>query len=272
MLWQAAAAKITAQGGAVKLGCTVTALVRENNRWRVNYHDTSGQTHSLHTDHIISSMPLAALVCAVPNATDAARHAAQALRYRDFLIVALVLRDAHAFDDNWLYIHDPAVKVGRIQNFKTWSPEMVPDPTLACYGMEYFCFEGDGLWTSSDDALIALATAELTRIGLASPSDILRGYVVRQPKAYPVYDHHYEEHVATIRHWLAENCPGLQIVGRNGMHKYNNQDHSMMTALLAAKNILAGTQAYDVWSVNQDAQYHEEASTTGQRLVPTAIG
>ncbi|MEI7862755.1 MAG: FAD-dependent oxidoreductase, partial [Planctomycetota bacterium] len=173
------------------------------------------------------------------------------------------------------------VKVGRVQNFRSWSPELVPDPKLACYGLEYFCFEGDGLWNSTDQELIALATRELAAIGLAGACDVIDGHVVRQPKAYPVYDDAYAEHVATIRRALAEHCPNLHVVGRNGMHKYNNQDHAMMTAMLTVQNILAGKPLYDVWEVNQDAEYHEASvgrleatagnGASGLRQVPQRI-
>jgi protoporphyrinogen oxidase len=210
-----------------------------------------------------------------PALPEPARAAAEALRYRDFLVVALILQDRNRFDDNWIYIHDPGVKVGRIQNFKSWSPEMVPEAGLNCYGMEYFCFEGDGLWTSSDTELRARATEELVRLGLAAREDVVDGTVIRQPKAYPVYDADYLTHTETIRAALEAHCPGLHLVGRNGMHKYNNQDHAMMTAVLTARNILAGKQLYDVWQVNQDAEYHEEATRGGApeggRLVPARV-
>ena len=150
-----------------------------------------------------------------------------------------------------------------MQNFKSWSPEMVPDPAMNCYGLEYFCFEGDGLWTSPDADLIELAKKELAKIGLAKPEDVVDGCVVRQPKAYPVYDDDYAAHVEAVRKELAEKYPNLHLVGRNGMHKYNNQDHAMMTAMLCAENILAGRPVYDLWEVNQDAEYHEGG--TGRR-------
>jgi protoporphyrinogen oxidase len=205
------------------------------------------------------------------------KQAANALRYRDFLTVALILRDRNQFSDNWIYIHDPGVKVGRVQNFKSWSPEMVPDQSLNCYGFEYFCFEGDGLWTSSDADLIALAKQELEQIGLAKPEDVLDGCVVRQPKAYPVYDDHYTTNVNIIREELSERFPNLHLVGRNGMHKYNNQDHAMMTAMLCVENILAGKPVFDLWNVNQDAEYHEsgtagtQSGATGLRAVPRRL-
>jgi protoporphyrinogen oxidase len=187
---------------------------------------------------------------------DIALQAARKLSYRDFLTVVLICKDQDAFSDNWIYIHDPKVKTGRIQNYKSWSSHMVPDPEMACYGLEYFCFEGDGLWTSTNEELIALAIREITQIGLTQPKAVVDGYVVRQPKAYPVYDQEYKIHLAVIRKAL-KPYSGLYLVGRNGMHKYNNQDHSMMTAMLAAKNIIAGKELYDLWNVNEDADYHE---------------
>ncbi|HEX2671166.1 MAG TPA: hypothetical protein VHM25_09865, partial [Polyangiaceae bacterium] len=166
----------------------------------------------------------------------------------------------------------------RIQNFKSWSPEMVPDPNMACYGLEYFCFEGDGLWASSDEALLKRAKEEMHKIGLLDPKDVVDGCVVRQKKAYPVYDDQYATCVAKIRAELADRYPNLHLVGRNGMHKYNNQDHAMMTAMLCAKNIIAKQALYDLWEVNQDAEYHEagdrgaeQHSNFGERSVPTRI-
>jgi len=196
------------------------------------------------------------------------------LKYRDFITIALIMRDRLGLGDNWIYVHDPSVKVGRIQNFKSWSPDLVPDRSMCCYGLEYFCFEGDGLWTSSDKDLIALATRELAQLGLAQVGDVRDACVVRQHKAYPVYDADYTTHVSTLRREIAENYPGLHLVGRNGMHKYNNQDHAMMTAILTAKNIIAGEMLYDPWRVNQDAEYHESGSVdmeAGGRAVPRPL-
>jgi protoporphyrinogen oxidase len=213
-----------------------------------------------------------------PQVSERALLAAESLKYRDFLTVMLILKERHMFDDNWIYIHDPSVKVGRIQNFRSWSSEMVPDPEKACYGLEYFCFEHDGLWDSLDEDLIELAKRELVKIGLARVGDVVDGCVVRQKKAYPVYDDDYARHVETIRQELEDRYPNLHLVGRNGMHKYNNQDHAMMTAMLCAENILADTKLYDLWQVNQDAEYHEagaaaaeETHGTALRLVPTRV-
>ena len=261
MLWTAATARIRQKGGEVLLGQRVVALKDGGPEvgWEVTTRDGQGQEHKFQCDHVISSMPLHALgLILQPALPESVMRATNSLRYRDFLVVALIVRERHRFDDNWIYIHDPDVKVGRIQNFKSWSPDMVPDPALNCYGMEYFCFEGDGLWTSSDGELVDLASRELVRLGLASPDDLVDGTVIRQSKAYPIYDEGYESRVNLIRKHLEKVHPSLHLVGRNGMHKYNNQDHAMMTAVLTVKNIMAGKQLFDVWQVNQDAEYHEE--------------
>jgi protoporphyrinogen oxidase len=170
--------------------------------------------------------------------------------------VALVIEDEQMFPDNWIYIHDPTVKVGRIQNFRSWSPWMVPGDTDASIGMEYFCFEGDELWSMADDELVALATREIQELGLARASRVKMGFVVRVHKAYPMYDAQYAERVSAIRGWL-DSIPNLIQVGRNGLHRYNNSDHSMLTAMRAVENILEGT-AHDIWAVNAESVYHEE--------------
>jgi protoporphyrinogen oxidase len=206
----------------------------------------------------VSSIPIRELVARLdPPAPAAVRRAAESLSYRDFISIALMIDRRDVFPDNWIYIHDPTVKVGRVQNFKNWSPDMVPDQSKTCLGLEYFCFEGDGLWTSDDKALIALATRELAQLGICSPDQVFDGVVVRQQKAYPVYDDAYQSHVDAIRDYLLSDLPNLHLAGRNGMHKYNNQDHSMMTALLVARNIATGS-TLDPWKVNADAVYHED--------------
>jgi protoporphyrinogen oxidase len=271
MMWQAAAAKTRANGGRVLLGYKVIGCVRdaELQRWRVQAVDTDGKAHEFVADHVISSAAIRDLVPALAPAPSAGmRAAAAALRYRDFLVVMLIVRDRGVFDDNWIYVHDPNVKVGRVQNFKSWSPEMVPDPTLNCYGLEYFCFEGDDLWSRPDAELIAHARTELVSLKLAAADDILDGHVVRQRCAYPVYDDRYRYNVEAVQGEIVARYPNLHLVGRNGMHKYNNQDHAMMTAMLTVKNILAGRTIYDVWQVNQDAEYHETMGRPGERIDP----
>jgi protoporphyrinogen oxidase len=194
-----------------------------------------------------------ALSPAPPNAVIAA---ADRLHYRDFLTIALIIDKPALFPDNWIYVHDPSVRLGRIQNFKNWSPEMVPDSRMTCLGLEYFCFEGDGLWTMSDKALLELGGQEIARIGLLGGGRVVDGTVVRMPKAYPVYDEGFVEALEIVREYL-DGFSNLQVAGRNGMHKYNNQDHSMVTALLAVQNLLG--EHHDVWAVNADDDYHEES-------------
>ncbi len=281
MMWEACAARFKEMGGELHMGMKVVACHHDQKSglWTTTYQDSDNNRHTVESAHVISSAPMKALVNGLtPKMSDRAVHAANSLRYRDFLTVVLILKDRDAFSDNWIYIHDPSVKVGRVQNFKSWSPEMVPDPTMTCYGLEYFCFEGDGLWNSSDADLIERAKIELEKIGLAKKEDVVDGTVVRQPKAYPVYDDDYAKHVATIRAELEANYPNLHLIGRNGMHKYNNQDHAMMTAMLCAKNIVAGENLFDLWQVNQDAEYHEagkageqQSAAGGLRLVPARL-
>jgi protoporphyrinogen oxidase len=199
---------------------------------------------------------------------------ARALKYRDFLTVVLIGKPQNELPDNWIYIHDPSVKVGRVQNFRSWSPDMIPDGVSTCLGLEYFCFEGDGLWTSSDDDLVALGKREIAKIGLMAPEDVYDACVVRQKKAYPVYDETYADNLEMIRREIGLRFPKLHLVGRNGMHKYNNQDHAMMTGMLTARNIIAGEKIFDTWQVNEDAEYGEagmsgvEEALKSERLVP----
>jgi protoporphyrinogen oxidase len=266
MMWEACAEKSKAMGVTLHMNCGVQKIEYTNHSWTVQ---TTSQGNVTGFDYVLSTAPMRELVANVLPAFPATVAAnAAALGYRDFLTVVLICKDEDAFSDNWIYIHDPKVKVGRVQNFKSWSPYMVPDPSMACYGLEYFCFEGDGLWTSSNADLIALGKKEIEKIGLTKASAVVDGYVVRQPKAYPVYDQFYKARVDSVRDALA-NYPGLYLIGRNGMHKYNNQDHSMMTAMLAAKNIIAGKELYNLWDVNEDAEYHEggDRGASG-RMVP----
>ena len=281
MMWEACAAKVKARGGTVAMGEKVTQCRWDeaDGHWRITHVDTEGRSQVTTARHLISSAPMRTVAAMLsPSLESDALSAAKALRYRDFITVVLIYRHADTFDDNWIYIHDPGVKVGRVQNFKSWSPEMVPDPSTSCYGLEYFCFEGDGLWLLPDDQLIAMAKREMETLGLANSADFTDGSVVRQPKAYPVYDADYAQNVAAVRAELERAFPTLHLVGRNGMHKYNNQDHSMMTALLCVKNIIAGQKLYDLWQVNEDAEYHEQdsrtsesTSTTGLRSVPQKV-
>ncbi|WP_066808238.1 NAD(P)/FAD-dependent oxidoreductase [Sphingomonas asaccharolytica] len=278
MMWDAARDKVLAGGNRVLMGTALHQISQDQatGRWRVAAR-RGDEMLTINAGHVISSAPMRELAgrihplpATLPNALD--------LNYRDFLTVALMIRSDDLFPDNWIYIHDPRVKVGRVQNFRSWSPEMVPDEALACVGLEYFCFEGDGLWSASDDDLVALATKELATLGLADPATVVGGRVVRQEKAYPVYDDGYRTNVEEMRGELEARYPTLHLVGRNGMHRYNNQDHAMMTAMLTVRNIQAGERIYDIWAVNEDAEYHESgnegerAALASERLVPARLG
>ncbi len=278
MMWDAAAEKTRANGGKVVMDREMRTAEWDASRkvWTINAVDRTGASHVYTANHLISSAPIAELSAALSPPASSNAHASE-LRYRDFLTVALIARNTKAFPDNWIYIHDPAVKVGRIQNFLSWSPEMAPDGDHACLGLEYFCFEGDGVWSAPDTELIELAKREIAHIGLVKPEDVVDACVVRQAKAYPIYDDAYQSHVEAVRRDYEESFPTLHLVGRNGMHKYNNQDHAMMTAMLTVENILAGERVFDVWQVNEDAEYGEAGVSGAQealksvRLTPRKV-
>jgi protoporphyrinogen oxidase len=262
-LWEAMADAIRRGGGQILLGAPVERIDVEDGR--VTAVHAGGDV--IEPAEVFSSLPLRTVVAIAEPAPPApVVDAAHGLRYRDFLTVALVVDGEDLFPDNWIYIHDAGVRVGRIQNYRAWSPDMVPDPTTACVGLEYFCFEGDDLWTMDDDALVALATRELAQLGLVSAERVRRGYAVRVPKAYPMYDADYGERVDETRGWLA-GIGNLQQVGRNGLHRYNNSDHSMLTAMRAVENALDGS-CHDIWAVNAESVYHEEKTEQPYREAP----
>ncbi|HIK19399.1 MAG TPA: NAD(P)/FAD-dependent oxidoreductase [Leptolyngbyaceae cyanobacterium M33_DOE_097] len=257
MMWERCQSILEEADSPVHLNTSVVKVEREGTRIKGVVAQQGDRTFYLTADHYVSSMPITALLRRLdPLPPDFVLEAANKLKYRDFLIVSLIVNQPDLFPDNWLYIHSPEFKVGRIQNFKNWSPAMVPDATKTCLGMEYFCSEGDQLWEMSDQELIALASREAIALSLGvQPGDVEDGVVIRQKKAYPVYDGEYRQHLQVIQDYL-ETFENLQTVGRNGMHRYNNQDHSMMTGLLAAKNILG--EQHDLWNVNTERSYHEE--------------
>ncbi|HUR34365.1 MAG TPA: NAD(P)/FAD-dependent oxidoreductase [Vicinamibacterales bacterium] len=275
-LWEACAAQVERHGGHLQMQSRVDRCEWRGGEWLVGFNRSDGTRGEVRASNLVSSAPITHLVQMLGSSlSERSREAADGLKYRDFLTVCLMFDRPMAFRDQWIYVHDPGVHVGRVQNFGAWSPEMLPSATTTCLGLEYFCHEGDGLWTMSDDALIAMGEKELRRIGLWPGVAATTGCVLRQPKAYPVYDATYAARVATIREEIDERFPTLHLVGRNGMHKYNNQDHAMMTGMLTAENIMAGCRAFDVWLVNGDAEYIEEESVpatgTALRAVPTAV-
>jgi protoporphyrinogen oxidase len=273
-MWEMTRDRVNDLGGSVINDRRVTRVEHDGSSvTAVVAADSNGREHVYQGQHYLSTLPIRTLVRAMdPAPPSEVVAAAGALKYRDFLTVVLIVDQPETFPDNWIYIHEPEVQVGRVQNFKNWSPAMVPDPSKSSLGLEYFCFEGDALWTTPDADLVALATREIAAIGLVASDKVVDGCVVRMPKAYPVYDDAYQDNVSAVRGWLA-GLGNLHLAGRNGMHKYNNQDHSMMTALLCARNIL-GQGPFDPWRVNTDAEYHEGPKTTDApsgRAVPARL-
>lgn len=268
MMWERFGERVTAMGGEVRLKTGVARLTHADGR--ITGVVTEGdQRATLAVDHIVSTMPINELIFRLdPPPPERVLHAARSLNYRAFLLVGLIIDRAESFPDNWIYVHSPEVKVGRIQNFKNWSREMVPDPRKTSLGMEYFCDEGDALWSRADAELIALATEEIARLGLADAREVEDGVVIRQTKAYPVYDSTYRRHLSVIQNYLA-SFANLQTIGRNGMHRYNNQDHSMLTGLLAARNVMGET--HDLWEVNTERSYYEEWERAPRRAPREAL-
>jgi protoporphyrinogen oxidase len=260
MMWERCRDLVEAQGCTIEMSTRVVAIRHEGGRAHMVVSEGPDGTRTEHPcSHVISSMPLSQLLKAMdPPASAVARKAADDLRYRDFLTVALVVPEEYSFPDNWIYVHSKEVQVGRIQNFGSWSPYLVKEGRT-CLGLEFFVFEGDETWTKPDDELIEQGKRELGVLGLVDPDRVEAGYVVRMPKAYPFYDELYKANVACIVEWLDAEAPNVHPVGRNGMHRYNNQDHSMLTAMLTAENIATGSQ-HDVWSVNVEEEYHEQST------------
>jgi protoporphyrinogen oxidase len=264
MMWEAARDAVVAKGNTVFMGHSFKQLAQDTNGdWRLSATKADGGDIVIHAKHVISSAPMRELSARI-HPLPATTLQASNLKYRDYLTVVLMIKSDDLFPDNWIYIHDSKVQVGRVQNYRSWSPEMVPDPAIACVGLEYFCFENDGLWSSSDEDLVELGKKEMGILGLCKPEDVVRGVVVRQEKAYPVYDDSYAANVEAMRDELETKFPTLHMVGRNGMHRYNNQDHAMMTAMLTVENIEAGSRVFNIWNVNEDAEYHESGDEGDQ--------
>jgi len=260
MMWERCRDLVEARGVKVVMSSRVVGIRHTDGRAVTVIAETAdGARTEYPCDHVISSMPISQLLAAMdPPAAESARAAAADLRYRDFLTVALVVPETDSFPDNWIYVHSRDVQVGRIQNFGSWSPYLVKEGRT-CLGLEFFVFEGDDTWNAADEDLVEQGKRELQILGLVDPAVVEAGYVVRMPKAYPFYDERYKANVARIVEWLDDCAPNVHPVGRNGMHRYNNQDHSMFTAMLTAENIARGTH-HDVWNVNVEEEYHEEGS------------
>ncbi len=271
MMWEAVQGKIEDAGGQVETNAVVVRIHRsENTVFGVTVQLKSGKQKYIEGTDFVSSMPITTLVKSLdPPPPSNILEAAAGLRYRDFLTVCLIVRKRDLFPDNWIYVHDPQVKVGRIQNFGNWSPDMLAEEGTSSLGLEYFCNEGDEVWNTPDDQLISQAKNELGQLGLVESSDIVDGCVFRVPKSYPIYDSGYESHLRTLREYVG-SFTNLQTIGRNGLHRYNNQDHAMLTGMLAVQNLLYQTD-HDLWSVNADQSYHEikEVSNLDERAGAT---
>lgn len=258
-MWEQCQQAIMRKGSAVHINTEVERLRHDQRKLTSVLVRQGDEVQEIPAPQVISSIPLPELLAKLdPTPPEPVLTAARSLRFRAFILVGLIVNQAHVFPDNWIYIHSPEVRVGRIQNFKNWSRDLVADQQKTSLGMEYFCNEDDPLWTSADADLLALAKSDLDQLGLAYAADVEDGIVIRQAKAYPVYDETYRRHLAVIQDYLS-TFENLQTIGRNGMHRYNNQDHSMLTGMLAARNILGET--HDLWNVNTDRSYYEEFTT-----------
>jgi protoporphyrinogen oxidase len=269
-LWERMQERVDSRGIAVRLNHRVSAIRHEHEIATGVTVESDGRESDVVVDSVLSSIPLSDLIFSLdPPPPDDIVAAARRLRYRALCLVALIIEHEQPFPDNWIYLHDPGTMAGRVQNFGAWSPDMVKAGT-ACLGVEYFCFEEDTIWRMSDEEAVAFATDEMARIGLVDPADVVDGVKVRVPKAYPMYDPHYREAVAVIHGYLA-GFENLKTFGRNGLHRYNNQDHSMWTAILATLNLLDGTN-HDIWAVNTEAAYHEEGRIVDELLDIELVG
>ncbi len=258
LMYQTMSENVQKNGSLVQMESEVNTICWDKNNSKIESLEVNvnGQSELYHGTDFISTMPIRELIQKFkPSVPEEVLKAANDLNYRDFLSVVLIIDKRDVFPDNWIYIHEPDVTLGRIQNFKNWSPYMVPDPDKTCLGLEYFCFEGDDLWTMPDQELIELGKRELEVLGFAEATSVEDATVVRVAKAYPVYDLHYRSALDIVCGFLKE-INNLQLIGRNGMHRYNNMDHSMLTAIYAARNINGAD--YNLWEVNEEQEYHEE--------------
>ena len=254
-MWNSAKDKVEEKGGKVNLNSEVQKFNRNGSIINSVTVKTNGQVKEVPGDYFLSSIPLKELVLSLdPPAPQEVIEAAEQLRYRDYFSVNLIIDNPFIFQDNWIYIHSPEVTAGRIQNYKNWSPDMVPDPKTTSLGLEYFCFESDEIWKSENKDILKLGIEEVEKLNFATKNQIIDGFVVRSPKTYPIYDDGYQERIDIIRNYIS-SFENLKTMGRNGLHRYNNQDHSMLSALAAVGNMFGEDSS--VWDVNVDDEYHE---------------
>lgn len=266
-MWEEVGRQVAAQGGEILLGWTVEKVERSDSRVTavVARHAATQEVRRFSGDYFFSTMPVKELIAGMqPPAAENVSAIAAGLVYRDFITVGLLCRNVKLREpsgelvkDNWIYIQEPDVLLGRLQIFNNWSPALLSDPANIWLGLEYFCNENDSLWNRSDTELIELAKAELAVLEMAESSDVCDAVVIRMPKTYPAYFGAYDQFPAVID-WVNQ-LDNLYLIGRNGMHKYNNQDHSMLTAMTAVDNIVANVRSRDnLWQLNTESEYHEE--------------
>lgn len=255
-MWQCMTDKLEASGSTVQFNSEVLRVERTGSHIdRVVIRNAKGEEEAIEAESYISSIPIKELLLNMkPEPPREILEATKKFKYRDFLTVTLIVDNPDLFPDNWIYIHSPKVQVGRIQNFKNWSPYMVPDPSMSCVGLEYFCNAGDELWNKDDQELIEQGKRELAAVGLANPDEISDGVVIRQSHAYPVYDSEYQEARDIVRGYV-DSLDNLLTVGRNGLHRYDNQDHAMLSSILAVENMMGAD--HDLWGVNTEKEYLE---------------
>ncbi len=274
-MWEALANKVREGGAKIVMGESVSHLEQAAQRsWRVKSKNQAGDVTVYECDAVVSTMPLPHLMNALsPACPVELREGLSRLKFRDFLVVLLVIRGGKRLPEQWLYVHSPDLRVGRIQNLHAWSADLCPDVDEQTFVMEYFCGEGGDLWMMSDAELGALAASELAQIPGIGAVQLTRSAVSRVTKAYPVYDSNYRDSLDGTRAFLKQFGSSLQLAGRNGLHRYNNQDHSVMTGFLAADNVAAGREVFDVWRVNGEAEYIEEGEgmIEGGVLEPVAV-
>ena len=274
MMWERCAEKLDRLGSKTIRGTSVEKVrISESRVVSLIGRNHYGDKMELDADDFISSMPLASLVNSIdPLPPSEVIRAARALQYRDYLTVVLIVQRKEVFPDNWIYIHSPQVRMGRVQNYKNWSPEMVPNSDRTALGLEYFLWNSDDMWSWPDERLIDFGKAECAELGLIFSNEVIDGAVVRMRRAYPVYDSSYRKNVTLIKQYLA-TLANFQTIGRNGLHRYNNQDHSMLTGVYAARNTMG--EQNDVWAVNTEATYHEQGTSpdgaSTDREVPRGV-
>ena len=267
MMWEAARDKIIENNSKVKMGTKAIKYSFDSKlqQWIITTIDNKNNQNKIITDNVICSAPMRDVGVSIEPKINCLEDVKK-LKYRDYITVAVLIDGKKIIDDNWIYIHEKKVKAGRIQNYTAWSKLMAPDENKSCLGLEYFCNKDDNFWNLNNVELKNVALQDLKLLNIIDTNKIIDLHIVRQEKAYPVYDEFYKEIVEKFSKELETNYKNFYLIGRNGMHKYNNQDHSMMTAILTVENIIYG-KSFNRWNVNEDAEYHESTGISRERAL-----